>query len=205
MGGIKLGLDGVIYLNNGGTVLVPVWLECQDVKDVNINLEKGEADLTTRKNNGWRARRGTLKDGSVEFDMLQDLDDPAYNILQRAFLLNQQIEVCAMNGDVTKPGASGLRAMMDVMSFSEAQPLEDGIGNSVKLAPTPAAVAPYWYVTEAIDGAEPTTPAGANLYWDAVNSLATFTEGTNDFIGVTVADYTTAGTIVFYDSTAEEV
>lgn len=34
-----------------------------------LNLEKGEADVTTRANNGWRATKGTLKEGSIEFEM----------------------------------------------------------------------------------------------------------------------------------------
>jgi hypothetical protein len=33
----------------------PTWAEVTNVKDVTLNLEKGEVDVTTRANGGWRA------------------------------------------------------------------------------------------------------------------------------------------------------
>jgi hypothetical protein len=35
----------------------------------------GEADVTTRGNAGWRATVATLKDGSIEFEMVWDTGD----------------------------------------------------------------------------------------------------------------------------------
>ena len=36
--------------------------ELGNVRDVTLNLEQGEADVTTRSNDGWRATEPTLKD-----------------------------------------------------------------------------------------------------------------------------------------------
>jgi hypothetical protein len=66
--GVRLGLDAKLYRNTG-TYAAPVWNEVKNVKDLTLNLEAGEADVTTRGNNGWRATLATLKDGSVEFEM----------------------------------------------------------------------------------------------------------------------------------------
>ena len=45
----------------------------------------------------------------------------------------------------------------------------------------------------------------ATVYWNDTTKKATFTALGNAFIGQTVQDYTTAGTIVYFDSTADEV
>ena len=63
----KLGMDAKLYRNKG-TYAVPDWEEITNVRDVTLNLEEGEADLTTRANAGWRATLGTLKDASVDFE-----------------------------------------------------------------------------------------------------------------------------------------
>ena len=58
--GVKLGLHAKLYRNtgSGGT---PAWNEIPNVRDVTLNLETGEADVSTRGNGGWRANIGTLK------------------------------------------------------------------------------------------------------------------------------------------------
>ena len=71
---VKLGLDAKLYRNTG-TFASPAWNEVINVKDLTLNLEAGEADVTTRGNNGWRATVATLKDGSIEFEMVWDTAD----------------------------------------------------------------------------------------------------------------------------------
>ena len=71
---IKLGMNGKLYRNTG-TYEAPAWEEIANAKDVTLSLETGEADVTTRANNGWKASKATLKDGSVEFEMVWDTED----------------------------------------------------------------------------------------------------------------------------------
>ena len=54
------------------------------MRDLTLNLETGEADITTRANNGWRATLATLKDGSIEFEMLWETRDAGFNALKTA-------------------------------------------------------------------------------------------------------------------------
>ena len=56
--GIKLGMEAKLYRNTG-TYALPTWVELTNVKDLTLNLEAGEADVTTRGNAGWRATVAT--------------------------------------------------------------------------------------------------------------------------------------------------
>ena len=203
---VKLGMEAKIYINDG-TYAAPSWTEMGNAKDVTINLEKGEADVTVRDNNGWRAYAGTLKDGSVEFESLWISRHKGFRRIKKAYFRNESLEFAIMDGEITEPGVEGLRARMVVTNLSRGEPLEEGITASVTLKPTVSEHAPYWLETEEIDAGEPTTPAGANLYYDESAEKATFDDnsGANEFIGVTVQDYTTGETLVYFDSTAKEV
>ena len=81
----KLGLDAKLYRNTG-TYAAPTWDIIGNVKDLTLNLETGEADVSTRANNGWRATVGTLKDASLEFEMVWDSADTDFTSIRDAFL-----------------------------------------------------------------------------------------------------------------------
>ena len=72
--GIRLGLDAKLF-RNAASYDTPDWQVMVNVKDLTLNIEAGEADVTTRGNNGWRAIVATLKDGSIEFEMVWDTAD----------------------------------------------------------------------------------------------------------------------------------
>jgi len=60
--GHKIGLDCKLYYNTGGNEdpIVPGnWTELDNARDVTLNLEKGEADVTTRANAGWQGARNS--------------------------------------------------------------------------------------------------------------------------------------------------
>jgi len=116
------------------------------VRDVTLNLEAGEADVTTRGNAGWRATLATLKDGSIEFEAVWDNEDDGFTALQQAYFGNQTIEIAAMDGDITAPGSEGLRATMSVTNFSRNEPLEEAITANVTVKPAYSANAPEWMV-----------------------------------------------------------
>jgi len=143
--GIRLGMNAKLYRNTG-TYVAPVWAEMPNVRDVTLNLEAGEADVTTRGNAGWRATLATLKDGSIEFEAVWDNEDDGFTALQQAYFGNQTIEIAAMDGDITTPGSEGLRATMTVTNFSRNEPLEEAITANVTVKPAYAANAPEWMV-----------------------------------------------------------
>ena len=114
---VKLGLDAKLFRNTG-TYAAPTWNEIKNVKDVTLNLEAGEADVTTRGNNGWRATVATLKDGSIEFEMVWDSTDDDFTAIRDAFLNKTALEMAVMDGDVLTAGSQGLRASFMVTGFN---------------------------------------------------------------------------------------
>jgi hypothetical protein len=140
---VKLGLDAKLY-RNSSVYSTPTWAELTNAKDVTLNLEKGEADVTTRATNGWRATVGTLKDGSVEFEMVWDTQDAGFTAIKDAFFNGTPIDMAVMDGDITASGSQGLRAEFSVISFTRNEPLEEAITVSVTLKPTYSANAPTW-------------------------------------------------------------
>ena len=139
----RLGMNAKLYLNTGSHGS-PSWMLVNNVKDVTLSLETAEADVTTRANAGWRATVGTLKDASIEFQMVWDSNDPSFNAIQGAFFSNSPIEVAVMDGDMQNTGSQGLRATCVVLSFSRSEALEEAITVDVSLKPTYAEHAPQW-------------------------------------------------------------
>jgi len=101
---VKLGLDARLYRNTG-TIPAPVWNDVKNVKDVTLNLEAGEADVTTRGNAGWKATVATLKDGSIEFEMVWDTADDDFAAIRDTFVNWASIELAVMDGDIAASGS----------------------------------------------------------------------------------------------------
>ena len=140
---VKLGMDAKLFRNTG-TYETPLWTEVTNVRDVTLNLEAGEADVTTRGNAGWRANVATLRDASLEFEMVWDAEDDDFTAIRTAFLTNGSVEFAVMDGDVATAGSQGLRALMSITNFSRSEPLEEAITVSVTAKPTYSANPPEW-------------------------------------------------------------
>ncbi len=142
---VKLGLDAKLYRNTG-SFASPTWNEVINVKDLTLNLEAGEADVTTRGNNGWRATVATLKDGSIEFEMVWDTEDLDFAAIRDTFLNRAAMEFAVMDGGIAVSGSQGLRATCMVTNFSRNESLEEAITVSVTVKPTYSVNAPVWMV-----------------------------------------------------------
>jgi len=140
---IKLGMEAKLYRNEG-TYASPTWTELQNVKDLTLNLEAGEADVTTRGNAGWRATIAALKDGSIEYDMLWDTADANFSAIKDAFFNGTNIEFAVMDGDIATTGSQGLRAEMSITGFSRSEALEEAMMVSVNAKPTYSVNPPEW-------------------------------------------------------------
>lgn len=140
---VKLGMQAKLYRNTA-THETPLWDEMTNVKDLTLNLEKGQADVTTRGNNGWKASVGTLKDGGIEFEMVWDTEDEGFTAIRDAYLNDTALELAVMDGDITVAGSQGLRASFVVTNFSRKEPLEEGISVSVTLKVAYSDNAPEW-------------------------------------------------------------
>ncbi len=140
----RLAIDCKIY-RNAGSYGSPDWQEVENVQDVTFNLEHGEADLTTRANNGWDALVATLKRGSFEWGMVYDTADVDYVALEAAWFAKTPIDFLFLDGPVTTPGSKGIRATCQLFNFGQNQTLREGVKVSVTAKPTYSANAPTQY------------------------------------------------------------
>ena len=81
-----LGLDAVLWIadSSGSGGIAGTYIEMTNARNVTLSLETAEADVTTRANSGWRATTPTLKDASVEFEMIYDTADAGFTEVQEA-------------------------------------------------------------------------------------------------------------------------
>jgi hypothetical protein len=140
-----LGMDGKLYYNTSGVAGSGSWVELDNAKNVTSNLESAEADVTTRNNNGWRASTATLKDASVEFEMVWDPSDAGFTAIKNAYLNGTTIGIMALDGSSATSGSQGPKFDGRVMSFSRSEDLEEAMMVSVTIKPTYSATAPTWY------------------------------------------------------------
>lgn len=148
-----LGMNGKAYIGDAvledtedATIAGTTWTELDNVTDVTTNLETGEADITTRANNGWRATAATLKDGTVEFEMQWDPEDAGFTAIQAAWAASSEIAAAFMDGPIATPGSQGLVSNFTVTNFTRSEPLEEAMMVSVTLKPSSNT---KWYTTPA--------------------------------------------------------
>ena len=112
------------------------WTEMDNVRDLNQNLETGEADATTRGNNGWEATAATLKNGEISFQMFWDTADAAFTAIQEAWAQAKEIAIAAMDGAIASSGSQGLAGNFSVTNFSRSEPLRELVTVDVTLKPS---------------------------------------------------------------------
>lgn len=142
--GAKLGLEAKLYHNAAD--FSGTWAELKNVKDLTLNIEAGEADATTRGNNGWKAILAALKDASIEFEMVWDTSDAGFTAIRTAFFAGTPLGMAIMDGDMATIGSQGLQAAMAITNFSRNEPLEEAITVSVTAKPSYSATPPQWLV-----------------------------------------------------------
>lgn len=131
-----LGLDAKLLRGAAGATGAT---EVKNVKDLTLNLESGEADVTTRATKGWKATVAALKEASLEFGLLYDTEDTDFTAFQTAYFGNTPIALFVTDGD-----GHGLDADWSITGFSVEQPLEEALAVSVTAKPTASTRAPVW-------------------------------------------------------------
>jgi len=119
-----LGMNAKLYYGAAGSSATT---EIGNVKNVTLTLEAGEADVTTRANSGWRATVPTLRECTVEFEMIWDPNDAAFGAVKDAFLSAGLIALKILD----KSGGQGPDGDFAITSFSRNEALEEAITVSV--------------------------------------------------------------------------
>jgi hypothetical protein len=142
----KIGSEAKLYFCAAGIGATPTWTELTNVKNVTLDLKSGEADVTTRSNNGWKATLATLKEATIDFEMVWDTTDAGFTAIKNAWLAKTILGLAAMDGPVATTGSQGLWADCQVSGFTRDEPLDGPITVKVSAKPTYSANAPQWKV-----------------------------------------------------------
>lgn len=120
-----LGKDAKIYQGPAGTALSAMTL-MDNIRDLMLNLEAGEADVTTRGNSGWRGTAQTVRECSVEFEMLWKPGDAGFDAVKAAYMSGSTIEFAVLDRDRASqsPPAEGMKAAFSITAFSRSESLE---------------------------------------------------------------------------------
>jgi len=119
-----LGMNAKLYYGTAGTTAST---EMGNVRDVTLTLEAGEANVTTRANLGWRATAPTLRECTVEFEMVWDPDDAGFTTIKTAYLTAGKVALKVFD----KAGGQGPDGDFSIVSFNRSEPLEEAITVSV--------------------------------------------------------------------------
>ncbi len=126
----KLGMDAKLYYGAEGAALA-ILTEMTNVKDLTVPMERGEADVTTRANSGWRATAATLREGTVEWEMVWKEADAGFIAVKNAFINGTPLRLAALTGAKDAVGTEGLVGDFEITNFSRSEPLEEAISVSV--------------------------------------------------------------------------
>ena len=140
-----LSEDAKLYYN-AGTYGGPTWTEITNVKDLTLNLEKDEIDVTTRASGGYKEFADGLIDASIEWGMLWDTTDAAFTAIRTAFFAKTAVEFLVL--DDTSTSGQGLRATCMIKSFTRNENLAEALMVNVTVRPVKNSNAsPTWYGT----------------------------------------------------------
>jgi len=142
---VRFGIDGKLYYSTAG-IGTPTWTELSGVKNVSLNVEGKEVDVTTRASGGFALADIALMDASIEFEMPLDPDDTGYQAVETAFFARSMIGMAVMSGGVAVAKSRGLWADCKITKFDREESLEDAMVVKVTAKPTHSANAPQWKV-----------------------------------------------------------
>lgn len=144
--GVKVAWKAKLY-RNVGTYAVPVLNEVPNVRDLTLDLDKDEDEVSRRGSGGWKEFVGTMKMASVEFGIVWDTADDDFLTWRGSYLDGTPVDCYVLDGDSAVAGAQGLRASFEVFKFPRSEELAKVLGASVSMKPTYAANPPQWVTT----------------------------------------------------------
>lgn len=131
---------------NSGSYGTPTWDLINNVKDLTLNLDKDEVDITTRGSGGFKEFIDGMIDASIDFGMVWDTADTDFTAIRTAFFAKTAIEFLILDGLQATSGSQGLRVTCMIKSFTRNENLGEALMVDVTLRPVKNAnAAPTWY------------------------------------------------------------
>ncbi|RKY23043.1 MAG: hypothetical protein DRP83_09900 [Planctomycetota bacterium] len=122
-----LGMNAALYQGVAGATAPGSMTLVDNVRDVTVNMEAGESDVTTRGNSGWRATAPTLRECTVEFQMVWRPGDAVFEAIKEAFLTAGTVALVALDQAHTITGAQGPLGDFAITNFTRNEALEEAI------------------------------------------------------------------------------
>ena len=122
-----LGMNAGLYQGVAGSTTPGSMAEVDNVRDVTLSMEAGSADITTRGNSGWRATAPTLRECTVEFQMVWRPGDAVFDAIKAAFLSAGNVALAVLDQKVSVSGAQGPLGDFSITNFSRNESLEEAI------------------------------------------------------------------------------
>jgi hypothetical protein len=128
-----------------------LWQRYAELRAEGLRNDRGLADATafygqhrSAMDEGaqvaWRATVATLKEASVDFEMVWDTADAGFTAIKNAFFNNAPIGLQILD----ETSGQGLQADFSITNFSRNEALEEAITVSVTAKVTYSATAPSW-------------------------------------------------------------
>jgi hypothetical protein len=121
-----LGMKAKLY-HGAVDAALSAMTEQSNVKDLTLTMEAGEADVSTRANQGWKATAPTLRECTAEFEMVWKPGDTGFEAIKDAFLNATEISMAVMSEDKATVGSEGPRGNWSITNFSRDEKLEEAI------------------------------------------------------------------------------
>jgi Phage major tail protein 2. len=139
---IPLGSDAKMYIDA---------VEVNTATDITLNLEKGEANVTTRGSKGWEEFLPTNKSASIDATLVWDTADESFTKIMRAYLFGTPLDCMFLDGEyVADSKGTGLNAWCGVFGFTREETLQNALTAKTKFKPTYAGsneeMKPRWLV-----------------------------------------------------------
>ena len=122
-----LGMNAGLYQGDAGETDPDMMTKVDNVRDVTLQMEAGSADITTRGNSGWRATAPTIRECTVEFQMIWKPGDAVFDAIKTAFLSAGTVALAVLDQLATVSGAQGPLGDFSILNFTRNESLEEAI------------------------------------------------------------------------------
>ncbi|MDD4061989.1 MAG: phage tail tube protein [Kiritimatiellae bacterium] len=122
-----LGMNAGLYQGVAGSTAPGSMTKVDNVRDVTLQMEAGECDITTRGNGGWRATAPTIRECTVEFQMVWKPGDAVFDAIKTAFLSAGTVALAVLDQLATVSGAQGPLGDFSILNFTRNEALEEAI------------------------------------------------------------------------------
>jgi len=140
MPSFTLGKDAVAYFSSSlisdmssATTVLASATEVENIKDLTINLTKGESDITVRGDGGWTVRAPTLKDATISTQVKWLPGDTFFDACLDSFLNDTEFAFFALDDDKDVDGAQGPVGNWSVFNLTRNENLAEAIMADVEL------------------------------------------------------------------------